>query len=113
MKELLENIQRFWRSAYLVYKDEDYTSATILYFKCLFGIFDYIIYSKQKLIPKDHTQRFEILKEDYPKYYLILDKLFQVYRDAYTNKINKEKCDEVVKNVLQIAKEQGIEFKSQ
>lgn len=112
MKELLENIQRFWRSADIIYKDKDYTSAAILYFKCLFAILDNIIYSKQKFIPKDHTQRFEILKEEFSKYYLILDRYFQVYRDTYTNKISKEKCDAVVKNVLQIAKEQGIELKS-
>ena len=68
MDELKENIQRLWRSAELLFKDEDYTSATILYFKCLFGIMDLIIYQKLRLIPKDHTQRFEILKVQLPPF---------------------------------------------
>lgn len=110
MDELKENIQRLWRSAELLFKDEDYTSATILYFKCLFEIMDLIIYQKLRLIPKDHTQRFEILKEDFSKYYLILDKIYSIYRDTYTNRIEKEKCEGVKKNVLSIAKEQGIQF---
>ena len=110
MKELQENIQRLWRSAELIYKDGDYTSSTILYFKCIFGIMDLIIYQKLRVIPKDHTERFEILKEDFPKYYLILDKIYSIYRDTYSNRIEKEKCEGVKKNVLSIAKEQRIQL---
>lgn len=110
MKELQENIQRLWRSSEIIYNDKDYTSATILYFKCLFGVLDLIIFNKTKNIPKDHTERFETLKEEFPKYYLILDKIYSIYRDTYSNKIEKEKCEGVRKNVLEIAREQGIKF---
>ncbi len=110
MDELQTNIQRFWKSAELVYKEKDYTSATILYFKCLFVLLDKIIFLKQKRTPKDHTERFQILKESMPKYYKILDMTDPIYRDTYSLSINKETCEEVKKYVRQIAQEQKIEL---
>jgi len=112
METLLINVRRFWRSAEMVYKEKDYTSATILYFKCLFVLLDAIIFRNKKKTPKDHTERFQILKESLPKYYTILDKIYPVYRDTYALQIEQEKCDEVRKHVRAIAKEQGISLEN-
>ncbi len=106
--ELIKNIKMFWGSAELIFNNKDYTSATILYFKCFFVLLDYIIFKKLQITPKDHTERFRILELNFPEYYEILDKYFQIYRDTYSLTIEKEKCEEIRKHVSRIIKEQKI-----
>ena len=110
MNELLENIRSFWKSAELVYKTKDYTSATILYFKCLFALLDLTILKEKKRTPKDHTERFRILQQDFPELYVRLDKIFTIYRDSYSLKIENERCEEVKKHVIKISQEQGVQL---
>ena len=105
---LMNNIKQFSRSANLVYKNKDYTSATILYFKALFAALDLIILKKTGRIPKDHTERFRILESDFSSLYRILDEDFTIYRQTYTTRISKEDCDKVEENVKRIVKEQKI-----
>lgn len=112
MEKLLNNVKSFWRSAEAVYNLKDYTSATILYFKCLFALLDLVIFKKLKRTPKDHTERFRILQSSFPDFYLLLDKIFVIYRDTYSIGIEKEKCDRVKQNVVKIAEEQGIQLNS-
>ena len=111
--DLREIAIRFWKSAEVVYKRKDYTSATILYFKCLFVMLDSIIFKKLRKTPKDHTERFRMLETDFPELYEILDKYYQIYRDTYSLTIEKEKCEEVRENVAKIKREQGFEIKNQ
>src|SRR3989338_481680 len=108
MNELLDQAKTFWKSAELIYKTKDYTSAAILYFKSLFVLTDWIIFQKKRITPKDHTERFRILQEEFPGIYTILDKIFPIYRSTYSIKIEKEQCDEVRKNATKLAKEQKI-----
>lgn len=103
-----ENIRSFLKSAQLVYKSSDFTSATILYFKTLFVIFDLLILRRIGRIPKDHGERFRILESNYSELYIILDKIYPIYRNTYTAKINKETADMVKENVERIIKEQRI-----
>ncbi len=103
--ELLNNIKTFSKSAELVYETKDYTSATILYFKAIFVALDLIIYRKSKSTPKDHTERFKILKKDFQNYYLALDKYFVIYQNTYSTTIDKETCEEIRKYVKNVIKE--------
>ena len=105
---LLKNIKNFKSSAEIVYKTGDYTSSTILYFKCLFVILDIIILQKKGKTPKDHTERFSILKENFPELYSFLDRNYQVYRQTYSLTIDKLACEEIKKNVERIIKEYKI-----
>ncbi|MBU1111860.1 MAG: hypothetical protein ABIG93_01845 [archaeon] len=103
-KELMNNIKTFIASAELVYQNKDYTSATILYFKTIFVALDLIIYGKIKITPKDHSERFRILKKQFPEEYSQLDKYFSIYRSTYSITIDKDDCDEVrnyVKKLLE------------
>ena len=106
--KLADNVKRFLNSANLVYSSEDYTSATILYFKALFSTFDWIILRKFGRIPKDHTDRFQILKQNYSEFYVFLDKYFPKYRESYTMSISKEDCDKIKEYAERIIAEQGI-----
>jgi hypothetical protein len=105
---LEENIKRIRNSAEIVYKTNDYTSATILYFKTLFAILDLIILKSKGKTPKDHTERFRILKSSFPELYTIIDKYFKIYRDTYVTTIEKEDCDKIRKNVKELIEKYKI-----
>ena len=106
--ELLDIIKNLKNSAEIVYKTGDYTSATVLYFKLLFVVLDYIIFKEKGKAPKDHSERFRILQANFPSLYLILDKYYPIYRDTYSLTINKETCNEVKENVNSIIKKYKI-----
>ena len=106
--DLIKNIKDFKNSAEIVYATGDYTSSTILYFKCLFVVLDTIILQKKGKTPKDHTERFNILKENFPELYSFLDKYYIVYRQTYSLTIDKLTCEEIKKNVERIIKEYEI-----
>lgn len=105
---MIRNIKSFKSSADMVYTAGDYTSSTILYFKCLFVVLDLIILQKLGKTPKDHTERFNILKEGFPELYSFLDKHYPIYRQTYSLTIDKLKCDEVKKDVERVIKEYKI-----
>jgi len=108
-EELLKNIKTILGSAELVYSNKDYTSATILYFKAVFSILDYILLRSEGKTPKDHTERFRMLEDKYPELYRFLDKYFMIYRSTYSISIDKETCDKLRKNVNEIIKEHKIQ----
>lgn len=110
MEELLTNIRTFWKSAEMVYKSGDYTSATTLYFKCLFVLLDLVILKNKKITPKDHTDRFRILQRDFPTLYSVLDRIFPIYRGTYSLQVEKDKCEEVRGRVISVSQEQGIQI---
>src|SRR3989344_7549742 len=107
--ELIKNIKLILKSADLVYSNKDYTSATILYFKTLFLVLDFIILKFKGKTPKDHTERFRILQKDYPNLYESLDKYFKIYRDTYSISIDKETCEMIKNYVKKTLKEYKIE----
>ena len=108
-KKLKENIKMILKSADLVYSNNDYTSATILYFKALFGILDLVLLKTQGKAPKDHSERFKMLQVYNPDLYEIIDKYFKVYRDTYSISIDKETCEVIKKNVRRIIEKYKIQ----
>ena len=107
-RELISNINNFNDSANLVYKRGDYTSAAILYFKALFSIFDLIIFREKGFVPKDHSERFRILENDFLEQYNFLDRNFSIYQNSYRTSIKKEDCDIAKTYAEGIIKEQEI-----
>jgi hypothetical protein len=105
---LLKNIKTIAQSIELVYGNDDYTSATILSFKLLFGVLDLILLRSEGKTPKDHTERFRMLEKDHQELYVFLDKHFKIYRDTYSLTIDKETCDDVRKGIKAIMERHGI-----
>ena len=85
-----KQIAMFKRSADQIFLLKDYTSATILYFKTWFAIHDYILLTKIGYAPKDHTERFKLLKKEFPEQYRLLDSEFNTYRSTYFRVISRE-----------------------
>ena len=108
MNNLIKNLNLIISSADMVFDNDDYTSATILYFKALFAALDMIILKKLGITPKDHTERFRMLEKNMPEIYVLLDKYFRIYRDTYSVSIDKNTCTKIKDEVKRIIKEQGI-----
>lgn len=85
-----EQILTFKGSADKIFELGDFTSATILYFKTLFAIHDFILLQKTGYAPKDHTERFRLLEKEFPEEYNELDAEFNTYRNTYTRIISQE-----------------------
>lgn len=90
-------ILMFKKSADNIYISKDYTSATILYFKTLFAVQDFLLLEKIGISPKDHTERFKQLKIDFSDMFKELDMEFSTYRDTYSKIIDKNTCDRIKK----------------
>lgn len=60
-----EQLITFKKSADNIFNTGDFTSATILYFKTLFAIHDFILLDKIGYAPKDHNERFRLLEKEF------------------------------------------------
>lgn len=107
---ILQNIRKFRASAQLVFEHDDATSATILTFKLLFAVVDYILLIQRGITPKDHGERFRLVQKWLPDLYEILDKDFPVYQDSYSRTIEKEVCKQIQKHVQAIIEKYKIPF---
>lgn len=89
----------FKKSADSLFIAGDYTSATILYFKTLFAVQDFLLLGKIGESPKDHGIRFRNLEQHFPDLFKELDLEFSTYRDTYSKIIEKEICVRIKKLV--------------
>src|SRR4030043_1541642 len=83
---------------------DNFDVACTNYFKSLAAINDLVL-SRINLFPRDHNERFEMLKENFSNFYKITSSLFLTYRRTYTKeifaeetKMLKEKLKEAFKN---------------
>ena len=91
----MHEAKKIFQPGDLVRVHDDYTSATILYFKSMFVALDELLRNKLGRTPKDNTERFRMLEKDLPLHYRKLNSLFSIYRDTYTESVSKETCEEV------------------
>ena len=92
-----QQILMFKSSADKLYASKDYTSATILYFKVLFAIQDFLLLEDVGESPKDHNSRFRMLEKHSPELFRELDIEFSTYRDTYSKIIDKATCNRIKK----------------
>ena len=77
-------------------------------FKALFAADDAKIFELVKDSPKDHTERFMILKARLPVLYDITDRLFTLYRRTYTQDLEMSEVRLVKKRVMEAFEYAGI-----
>ena len=97
---LVMNIREFFQEAGDGASKGRFTAAYILLFKALSAIADLTILRKKGIIPKNHTQRFNVLPFVDPGLMNRLSEAFEEYVNAFSKQISKESFDglkEVVK----------------
>jgi len=106
MDKLVKKAKDYFVVASISEKIGMYDVACSNYFKSLAAVNDYML-SKKGLIPKDHNERFLMLKENEEFLYKITSSLFLTYRRAYTKDIDKKETlmlKEKVKEAFEYAR---------
>lgn len=78
-------------------------SALILLSKALFALTDYVIFKKYKKLPKNHSERFRILKEKEFKVYEKVDKIWDKYINSYSQPTLNESISLLRSTIKEIA----------
>lgn len=86
------------------------SEATANYFKALFAIDDLELLKKINFKPKDHVERFELLRKNLPFLYSLTDRLFNTYRKTYTKTITKEELFLVKSKIMEAFQNAKITF---
>ncbi len=97
MKEILENADDFIEIAEHSMKKEKWNVAVANYFRAIANVCDYLIYEKMSLLPKNHNERFDILKKQLNQIYTKVFDLFILYRESYNLKLTMEDALKVQK----------------
>lgn len=104
MKELLENADDFIEAGEDSLKKEKWNVAVANYFRAIANICDFLIYAKLKIIPKNHNERFELLKKQFSILHEKIISLFETYRKSYNLKLTREDALNVQKEAYEFRK---------
>lgn len=89
MDKFVKKARNYYIAGEIGERIESFDVACTNYFKSLAAVNDFIL-SKINLFPKDHAERFEMLKEHFSYFYKLTSSLFLTYRRTYTKEISKE-----------------------
>ena len=79
-----------------------YKNSAILFSKALFAVCDILTKNKLNKLPKNHSERFKMLKENFKEVYDVVDGIFDKYTDSYSRPILKETCESIKDGIKQI-----------
>lgn len=85
-EELLENMQEFLESGEDNLKKKRYNASITDFFKSIVIGCDFLLYNEIKILPKNHNERFLLIKKYFPDIYFKLSKLFKIYTRSYNFK---------------------------
>ncbi|MEK6869560.1 MAG: hypothetical protein AABX74_04980 [Nanoarchaeota archaeon] len=98
-KDLLLNFMDFYNSGNDELEKQRYNPAISSYFKALVILCDWKIYKERGLLPKNHNERFDFLKQYFPEAYSLASSIFKEYRDSYNLRMEKKDALKVKENV--------------
>lgn len=106
---LLANSREFLESGNDSLKKKRYNAATDSFFKAIVTLCDYALFIRLHMLPKDHTERFDLLKIHYPEAFRTVSSLFRVYRRTYNVKSGEEDATAALESYYGLARYFGIE----
>jgi len=108
---LLANFKEYYQTGLYSLENKKYNSAANEFFKAFITLCDIAIYRKLKILPDDHTDRFNILKINFPKLFKIDNSLFDVYRKTYKLRLSSNEVKQIQKGVIEVAETLNIKTK--
>lgn len=97
MEELLKNAEEFLESAEENFEKKRYNACVSDYFKEIVILADYLIYREIKRVPKNHNERFYLLKRYFEEVYERVSVLFKTYTESYNLRLGLKDAEEVKK----------------
>lgn len=92
MEELLANADEFLDSAKENMKKKRFNASVSDFFKAIVILCDYLIYRDIKALPKNHNERFSLLKTHFPDIYRKVSSLFGIYTDSYNLRLGEKEA---------------------
>jgi uncharacterized protein (UPF0332 family) len=89
MEDLLENIEEFLDSGDENIKKGRFNAAVSDYFKVIVISCDFLIYRDMKILPKNHNERFYLLRIYFKDIYTKVNQLFETYTRSYNLRLNE------------------------
>ena len=89
MNKLIQKAKSYFIIGEIAERIEQLDVACTNYFKSLSAVDDFIL-ARINLFPKDHKERFSMLKENFFEFYKLTSSLFLTYRRTYTRDISIE-----------------------
>jgi len=90
MEELLSTANEFMESGEDNLRKKRFNAAVSDFFKAIVIFCDYLIYKEIKIIPKNHADRFSLLKKYFKDTYKNVSILFILYTRSYNLKLKEE-----------------------
>ena len=87
---LLKNIDEFLDSGNDNLEKSRYNAAVSDFFKAIVVCCDFIIYKNTKIVPKNHNDRFSLLKKYFFNVYEKVSELFALYTKSYNLCLSKK-----------------------
>jgi uncharacterized protein (UPF0332 family) len=88
MKRLLDNAEEFLKAGEENLEKQRFNAAVSDFFKAIVIFCDYLIYKQVKILPKNHIERFSLLKVHFNQIYKEVSRLFSIYTKSYNQKLN-------------------------
>lgn len=92
MEELLKNAGEFLESGNENIRKERYNVAVSDFFKAIVIFSDYLIYREVRILPKNHNERFSLLKTYFKEIYQKVSILFKTYTESYNFRLSKDEA---------------------
>ena len=90
MEELLKNAAEFIESGEENIRKSRFNAAVSDFFKAVVILCDYLIYREIKAVPKNHNERFSLLKLYFGEIYSSVSALFKTYTQSYNLRLKEE-----------------------
>lgn len=101
-RSLLQNFRDFVESADRDLANNKYNPAVSNYFKAIVILCDWKIYREIRLLPKNHTERFQFLEIHLKEAYSIISSLFKKYTDSYNIRLTEKDAVLLKENVKKL-----------
>ena len=108
INDLKDTFVEEYSSAKVLKKMDKLKSSVILLSKSIFALCDYIIFKKYGKLPKNHSDRFRILKMKEKSIYQIVDSVWSKYTDTYSKPSQEESFNLLNKAVVEIVENEDF-----
>ncbi len=88
MEELLENAKEFIESGEDNLLKKRFNASASDFFKSIVILCDYLLYQEIKRLPKNHNDRFNLLRIYFENIYIKVNSLFEIYIKSYNLRTN-------------------------
>ena len=109
IKDLKDTFIEEYSSAKVLKEMNKLKSSVILLSKSVFALCDYAIYKKYGKLPKNHSERFRILKMKEQRIYQVVDSVWSKYTDTYSKPSKEESFELLNEAVMEIVENEDFD----